>query len=74
LPSTCTWWFPCTFPAFNEDDQDFVWAEAPGEPYGEGDGYCFRDVNWVQRRPRLYGMFVGENGWGDAQPLQTTGQ
>jgi predicted amidohydrolase len=62
------------FLAFNEGDQDFVWAEVPPRvPYREGDGYCFRDVNWVQRRPRLYGMFVDEDGWGNAQTLQTTG-
>jgi predicted amidohydrolase len=62
------------FLAFNEGDRDFVWAEVPPrEGYREGDGYCFRDVNWVQRRPRVYGMFVDEGAWGNMQAVQTTG-
>ena len=30
--------------------------------------------NWVQRRPRVYGMFVDESSWGNMQVLQTTGE
>jgi predicted amidohydrolase len=63
------------FLAFNEGDRDFVWADVPPrEAYREGDGYCFRDVNWVQRRPRVYGMFVDGSTWGNVQTLQTTGE
>lgn len=40
----------------------------------EGDGYCFRDVDWVQRRPRVYGAFVDESSWGNMPLLQTTGE
>ena len=62
------------FLAFNEGDEDFIWADVPPrEPYRELDGYCFRDVNWVQRRPRVYGLFVDEACWGNMRPVQTTG-
>jgi len=50
------------FLAFNGGDQDFMWVDvAPREAYREIDGYCFRDVNWVQRRPRGCAMFVEDS-------------
>ena len=63
------------FLAFNEGGQDFIWADVPPrEAYREIDGYCFRDVSWVQRRSRVYGMFVDDSSWGNMQVLQTTGE
>lgn len=44
--------------AWNEGDDDFIHAEVCVEDgYRTWNGACFRDVNWLQRRPHLYGAF-----------------
>ena len=44
--------------AWNEGDDDFIHAEVCAEDgYRTWNGACFRDVNWLQRRPHLYGVF-----------------
>lgn len=51
--------------AWNEGDRDFITATVDLE-----DGYltwnsgCFRSVNWMQRRPHLYGAFCDEENRG----------
>lgn len=41
--------------AWNEGDRDFVQATVRLEDgYRSWNGGCFRDVNWMQRRPHLY--------------------
>ena len=51
--------------AWNEGTADYVTATVNLD-----DGYrtfadgCFREVNWVQRRPHLYGAFLDENNVG----------
>ncbi len=45
--------------AWNEGDQDFVLADVRrADGYRMWNGACFRDVNWMQRRPHVYGAFV----------------
>ena len=45
--------------AWNEGDRDHIVAEVPRDDgYRTWNGGCFRDVNWMQRRPHLYGAFV----------------
>jgi predicted amidohydrolase len=45
--------------AWNDGDQPFITAEVPFEDgYRTWDGGCFRDVNWLQRRPHLYAAFT----------------
>jgi predicted amidohydrolase len=63
------------FLAYNDGDQDFVWAEVPRrDPHRLWCGDCLRDVNWVQRRPRVYAPFVEESNYGTLSALQTTGE
>lgn len=41
--------------AWNEGDRDFVIATVEiDDGYRTWNGACFRDVNWMQRRPHLY--------------------
>jgi hypothetical protein len=41
--------------AWNEGDRDFVIATVElDDGYRTWAGGCFRDVNWMQRRPHLY--------------------
>jgi len=49
--------------AWNEGDVDHIVADVPREDgYRTWNGGCFRDVNWVQRRPHVYGAYTdGEN-------------
>ncbi|MBM3887761.1 MAG: carbon-nitrogen hydrolase family protein [Verrucomicrobia bacterium] len=45
--------------AWNDGDQDFIAADvALDDGYRIWQGGCFRDVNWLQRRPHLYGAFT----------------
>lgn len=51
--------------AWNEGDQDFICATVALEDgYRVWNGGCFRDVNWMQRRPHLYQPFVDEANQG----------
>ena len=52
--------------AWNEGDQDHILAEVPlDDSYRTWNNGCFRGVNWVQRRPHIYGAFVDEESWGN---------
>jgi predicted amidohydrolase len=52
--------------AWNEGDQDLVIADVTlDDDYRTWNDGCFRGVNWVQRRPHLYGSFVQEDNWGN---------
>ena len=45
--------------AWNDGDQDFIVADVPfDDGYRCWTGGCFRDTNWMQRRPSLYQAFV----------------
>ena len=45
--------------AANEGDQPFIVADVTlDDGYRIWQGGCFRDVNWLQRRPQLYGAFT----------------
>ncbi|MDH7569516.1 MAG: hypothetical protein QHJ73_08020, partial [Armatimonadota bacterium] len=45
--------------AWNEGDQDFIYATVRlDDDYRTWNGGCFAQVNWMQRRPHLYGAFV----------------
>ncbi|MBN1670425.1 MAG: carbon-nitrogen hydrolase family protein [Kiritimatiellae bacterium] len=47
--------------AWNEGDSEFVQATVElDDGYRSWNGGCFRDVNWMQRRPHLYGAAVDE--------------
>lgn len=51
--------------AYNEGDQDHIAATIPAEDgYRMWNGGCFRDVNWLQRRPHVYAPFVDETNLG----------
>ena len=51
--------------AWNEGDQDFVTADVPRDDgYRTWNGACFRDVNWLQRRPHLYDAFTDPDNRG----------
>ncbi len=51
--------------AWNEGDQDFIEATVQLEDgYRTWNGGCFRDVNWMQRRPHAYGAFVDPDNLG----------
>jgi len=44
--------------AWNEGDKDYIIADVPRDPgYRTWNGACFVDVNWMQRRPHVYGAF-----------------
>jgi predicted amidohydrolase len=52
--------------AWNEGDRDHIVAEVElQDGYRTWNNGCFRGVNWVQRRPHLYGAFVEEENWGN---------
>lgn len=54
--------------AWNEGDADYVFADVElNDGYRTWNGGCFRDVNWLQRRPHLYGAFVDPNNIGSLQ-------
>jgi predicted amidohydrolase len=45
--------------AWNEGDRDWIRATvALDDGYRTYSGGCFRQVNWIQRRPHLYGAFI----------------
>lgn len=45
--------------AWNDGDQEFITAEVNlDDGYRIWQGGCFRDVNWLQRRPHLYAPFT----------------
>ncbi|MFH1085021.1 MAG: carbon-nitrogen hydrolase family protein [Chloroflexota bacterium] len=51
--------------AYNEGDRDYVVADVnPDDGYRTYDDGCFCGVNWVQRRPHLYGAFTDELNYG----------
>jgi len=54
--------------AWNEGDRDWIAATVDlDDGYRTYSGGSFRDVNWIQRRPHLYGAFIeGDN----AAPLR----
>ncbi|MDA0746050.1 MAG: carbon-nitrogen hydrolase family protein [bacterium] len=51
--------------AWNEGDRDFISATVELEDgFRTWNGGCFREVNWMQRRPHLYGAFEDEGNVG----------
>jgi predicted amidohydrolase len=47
--------------AWNEGDQGFIQANVQlDDSYRAGNGGCFREINWMQRRPHLYRGFTDE--------------
>jgi len=51
--------------AWNEGDEDWITATVPRhDGYLTWNGGCFRAVNWMQRRPHLYGAFSDESNRG----------
>ena len=44
--------------AWNEGNRDFIAAQVPPPDHRLWTGGRFREVNWMQRRPQLYGPFV----------------
>jgi predicted amidohydrolase len=51
--------------AWNDGDADFIEATVPlDDGYRTWNGGCFRAVNWMQRRPHLYGEFTEQNNQG----------
>ena len=47
------------FLAYNDGTRDFIAATLPAEDgYLTWNGACFRQINWMQRRPQLYGAYV----------------
>ena len=47
--------------AWNEGDRDFIQADVQlDDDYRVGNGGCFREINWMQRRPHLYQSFADE--------------
>jgi len=51
--------------AWNEGDRDYVTATVtPEDGYRMWNSGCFREVNWMQRRPHVYGEFVDEGNVG----------
>jgi predicted amidohydrolase len=45
--------------AWNDGDEPFITADVTlDDGYRIWQGGCFRDVNWLQRRPHLYGAFT----------------
>lgn len=52
---------------WNDGDRPFITAEVHAEDgYRIWQGGCFRDVNWFQRRPHLYGPFTDQANYGNA--------
>ena len=55
--------------AWNEGDKPFVLADVDFEDgYRMWNGACFRDVNWMQRRPHLYGEYGRDLNVGSLSP------
>ena len=51
--------------AWNEGDEDWIAATVPRDDgYLTWNGGCFRAVNWMQRRPHLYGAYTDESNRG----------
>jgi hypothetical protein len=51
--------------AWNEGDAESVFAEVDLDGgYRIADGDEFVDVNWMQRRPHVYGLFVDPECYG----------
>lgn len=51
--------------AWNEGERDFITATVnQNDGYRMWNGSCFRDVNWLQRRPHLCGPFVDDGNVG----------
>jgi len=51
--------------AWNEGDSPFIHADVPRvDGYRTWHGGCFRGVNWVQRRPHLYGLYTDTTCFG----------
>ncbi|MBI5686871.1 MAG: carbon-nitrogen hydrolase family protein [Verrucomicrobia bacterium] len=51
--------------AWNDGDQEFIAADvALDDGYRIWQGGCFRDVNWLQRRPHLYTPFTDPTNLG----------
>ena len=51
--------------AWNEGDANHIIADlARADGYRTWNGGCFTDVNWMQRRPHVYGPFVDEENVG----------
>jgi predicted amidohydrolase len=51
--------------AWNDGDADFIEATVPlDDGYRTWNGGCFRAVNWMQRRPHLYGAFTDDENQG----------
>jgi predicted amidohydrolase len=47
--------------AWNDGTQPYIVAAVPqADGFRKWNGLCFREVNWRQRRPHLYGAFVAE--------------
>jgi hypothetical protein len=47
--------------AYNDGTSDIVAADVQRDDgYRKWNGGCFREVNWQQRRPHIYGSFVDE--------------
>ena len=56
------------FLAWNDGTQDFIYAPGPRDDgYRTWNGTCFKSVNWMQRRPHLYGEFVNPGNLGSLQ-------
>ena len=62
--------------AWNEGDQDFVIATVElDDGFRTWNGACFRDVNWMQRRPHLYNESTNpENAGSMAQATTLPGR
>ena len=51
--------------AYNDGTCDFIEAHVPlTDGYRTWNGGCFREVNWLQRRPHLYGAYVEASNTG----------
>ena len=51
--------------AYNDGTCDFIEANVPlTDGYRTWNGGCFREVNWLQRRPHLYGAYVEASNTG----------
>ena len=51
--------------AWNDGSEDTICADVDrGHEFRVWNGGCFLDVNWLQRRPHLYGAFVDEGNVG----------
>ena len=51
--------------AWNEGDQGYISADVQlNDGYRTWNGGCFTDVNWMQRRPHIYGEYANEENVG----------